>query len=300
MRDPMHPTHVFAAGALALAVVAAPAAAADLRFGSLDGWAVAGYATGNHAARDTAFLSGDVTFAAPLFGSALGIELGGYGLAYDLDTPHETYGALTLATGFGRLSAGVVRPAFDRFAASPLDRMLPLAGFAEPRIAATRSRVTWGAMYAGYLPYGASLTGGNDAFGWAVSAHRAESQNLTVASLGLGLSRPGWRLDAAVEWASDDSWAGKAQMVSDGPQVSAGLGLYAAPAPHHANRAEGWLTWHQSPRLDLSALVQVPTEGHGIGVLAADYSLGDHARLALGLSDEAGTAAASLGLDWRF
>jgi hypothetical protein len=287
------------APALLASIALAQPAAAGGRFGNLTGWVAAGYAAGDHA--DTPFLAGDIDLAAPLFGSALGLDFGAYGLAFDEDTPHETYGALTLRVGPGVLAAGVVRPAYDRVADTPLDRLAPLAGFAEPRVAATRSRVTWGATYAGYLPVGVSYSGAEGGRSWSISAHRADSQDLDVAGAGLALDDAGWHLAGALEWASDGTWAGKAQLAHDGPRFSAGASAYAAPAPGFADLAEGWLTWHASGRLDLSALVQVPSgQGSTLAVLALNYALGERGRLALGLTGEGGTAAASLGLDWTF
>ena len=117
----------------------APALAQSLPFGlQPEGHFSLGYT--NRTPGAEMFLFGDANlrlgFDSFASGVPLGLELGLFGLATGLDTPHETYGALTWdpASG-GRILIGVPRPAYDSFAVSAIERHFPTlsASTAPPR-----------------------------------------------------------------------------------------------------------------------------------------------------------------------
>jgi hypothetical protein len=272
-----------------------PASAADLAF---DGSLRAGVYAG--ADRATGFVAADLRLVLPRLAGPLGFEAGAFGLGIAADTPHETYASVIADFGAFRLGAGVPRPGFDSFAISPLERLVPVRGLAGDRIAATRSRVTWGAMYGGDLPVGALISGQAGSVGWALSAHRVKQRDLTVASLGLGWEAKDWRLGAGVEWGSDGEIGGKAQVERDFAAVTLGVSAYAA-RPGNGHLSEGFLAWRATDRMTVSALVQVQSgAGDALAVVAAHYGFERGGTASLAVTAEGGQAAASIGFDMRF
>lgn len=279
---------------------AAPVQAAELGFWGLsaEGRLQLGYAGSEDIS--TGVFSGDATLALPL-AYGVGLELGAFGMAFDADTPHETYGTLSWTTGAFTVAAGVPRPAYDSVATSPAERLAPLIGLSAPEVAATRSRMTWGAMYGHYLPYGARISGQTGALDWALSSHRA--QDVSATSAGAAWDNGLFRVSGAIEGVSDGTLGGKAGVSGDIGAVTAGVAGYAPPTPGYANLAEGFLSWHAGERTTFSALVQVPSgegDGSSLGVLAAERSLGRGGRFVASLTAEDGDPGASLGIDWSF
>ena len=128
----------------------APAQSQAFTFGS-EGRLAAGYTDQVPGTDITLF--GDATARLSLDNAPLGFELGVFGFANVVDTPHETYGTFTWDFAQGRrLFLGVPRPAYDSFAISAVETMLPALGVSHT--AATRSQATYGAMFEGFLPYG--------------------------------------------------------------------------------------------------------------------------------------------------
>ncbi len=179
------------------------------------------------------FLFGDATLR--LDGSAfglglpIGIELGVFGRATALDTPHETYGALTwdLPQG-GRVSVGVPRPAYDSFAVSALEAAFP--DLAIDRAGSTRSLATFGAMFANFLPYGIRFENFAGDLRYAVSVHDASNMDTTIAGVGLAYPVGDWTLEGAVEvaWGVTTDVGAKVQARGDlGPVDRRGRILFA-------------------------------------------------------------------------
>ncbi|MCR8723587.1 hypothetical protein [Frigidibacter sp. ROC022] len=278
-----------------------PAQAGSLGFGNTEFEGRLAAVTRLEDQRITPALSGDLSFALPLFGGPLGLEIGLFGLATDLDTPHETYGTLTLELAAVKLAAGVPRPAFDGVAVSVLDRLVPISGLDEARIATTRSRVTWGAMYGHYLPLGLSASGQSGAIGWAVSAHQVDQQDLQVVGAGLDWQSGDWSLAAALEWASDGGFGGKVQAVRQIGDIRLGGTVFVAPLPGAEDRGEAFVSWHAGQHLDLTGALQVARDsGDALALMAADYGIGDRGHLTAALISDAGDPALDLGLGWDF
>ena len=148
-----------------------------------------------------AFLVADTQVRLSFYGVTA--EVGVFGRADALDTPHETYGAIGVyLTPDIHLSAGVPRPAYDGFAVSALERRFP--SLAIDRAQTTRSAATQGAMFANWLPYGVSLVGTTGDLRFAISAHYAEVPDETVVGAGLAGSLGGWALSGAIEAVGDD------------------------------------------------------------------------------------------------
>lgn len=282
----------FAAGlSLVLILLAWPAAAQD--------WAEGSIGLGYSGPQDSAVGFADVTARLPL-GDVLGVEIGLFGGAVRGDSPHETYGAVTVTTGAGLLSAGSVRPAYDSFGLSGVESLMPVLAFGEAQVARTRSRLTWGAMYGGDVAWGLRWDSQTGTARWAVSAHRLEGSDLAVGSAAVEWRAEGLVLGAAVETATDGRTGGKLTARGGAGRLAGGIGGYIPSTPGIAKVAEGFLTWEATDRLGLSALVQVPSGGgSSFAVVAAQYALGG-GRLAVGVSAEDGEATASIGMDWKF
>ncbi|MCP3972311.1 MAG: hypothetical protein GY717_18705 [Rhodobacteraceae bacterium] len=266
---------------------------------TFEGRLSAGYS--GRASGADAFLTGDATLRfAPDWLGPVGAELGVYGRADALDTPHETYGTLTWDfSDAARLSVGVPRPAFDGFAVSALE-----AGF--PALAIditnqTRSAATFGAMFANWLPYGVSLAGDTDRLRYAVSVHSAAAPGATVAGLGLGTEIGDWQLSGAVEL-TDGEFSAKTQAVRSFGAVEAGIGYYAPGAAGASHLAEAFATFAVSDQLSLGAVVQLPVDGgSATGGVRARYEIGDSLAVSTGIATDAGAAPMlNAFLDWQF
>lgn len=280
--------------ALLLLAVAQPAQAEV----SVNGRIAAGLLADD--SRVTPTLSGDVRLVLPFGRGPVGFEAGVFGMATDLDTPHETYATLTLDFTAIHLAFGVPRPAFDGVAISPLEDLAPVIGLSSDNVATTRSRATWGAMYGGYLPVGARASGGDDRLQWAISAHRIDNHDLTLLSGSVDWNGTDAHLAAAMEWGTDSKLGGKVAASRDFGRMTAGAAAYFTPLPGARNMAEGFVTWHPMDRLDLTALVDVPSSGDALGVLGAAFGLGERTQLTGALSLQDGQTAASVGVDLRF
>src|SRR5690606_27910096 len=180
--------------------------------------------------------------------------------------------------------------------------LLPILARTEARIGASRSRLTWGAMYGHYLPYGASWTARRGAFTWALSAHTVPNQDLRVGSAAIEWAGVPFSLAAALEGASDGAVGGKVQIRADLGDLTGGVTGFVTDTPGFGDLAEGFLTWRApGGRLTLSALVEVPFgSGDRLAVVAAGYDLGNGGRAVFGLSESGGEPAASFGIDWTF
>ncbi len=249
------------------------------------------------------FLFGDAT--ARLSFGPFGAEIGAFGLADALDTPHETYGALTfdLARG-GRVALGVPRPAYDSFAISALEGPFPSLGVA--RTGVSRSQVTAGAMFANFLPYGLRFENGAGAAHYDASVHAVPNQDLTVAGFGLGAPVGPWTLEGAVEvvWggASTDV-AAKLQAQGQAGPVSGGVGIYAPAASGAAESVEVFGAFEAGDRVTVSGAVQVPlSRGADPSAGAAvRYRINDRVDLSAGVLSDAGAEAAfNAVIDFRF
>lgn len=251
------------------------------------------------------FLFGDATLRfAPEAVSPLGFELGVYGRADALDTPHETYGAFTFDIGpNGRLAAGVPRPAYDLFAVSALEGPFPSLGV--DRAAATRSAATAGAMFANWLPYGVAFENEAGGLRYAISVHDAANVDTTVAGFGLETELGGLTLSGAVEiaWGTGTDVSGKVQATGRIGEVTAGVGYYAPGAAGASDLVEGFASYAATDRLTLSAVVQVPTDGASdptAGVAAA-YGVNDALAVSVGVASDAGADASfNAFVDFRF
>lgn len=251
-----------------------------------------------------AFLAGDATLRfAPAFAGRFGAELGLYGRADALDTPHETYGALTFdITDTARLSAGVPQPAYDGFAVSALEMSFP--SLAIERTGATRSATTNGAMFAGWLPYGVSFTNQAGALRYAVSIHDASGAGTTVASVGAATDLGNWQLSGAIEavWGTSTEISGKLQAQGQIGPVTGGAGFYSPGAVGGSDLIEVFASVTPLDRLTLSAIAQLPTDGTGAtGGVAARYGFAKSAAVSVGVATDAGSDAVfNAFLDWRF
>jgi hypothetical protein len=250
------------------------------------------------------FLVGDATLRfAPAFAGRFGAELGVYGRADALDTPHETYGVLTYDFGSdARIAVGVPRPAYDGFAVSALEFAFPSLGV--DRAGATRSAATHGAMFANWLPYGVSFTNRTENFRYAISLHDASNVDTTVASLGFETDLGNWQLSGALEvaWGTSTEVSGKLQARGQIGAVSTGVGYYSPGIVGGSDLVEAFATVKPTDRLTLTAVVQVPTDGtSATGGIAARYGITDATALSVGVMTDAGADAAfNAMVDFRF
>jgi hypothetical protein len=259
-----------------------------------------------------AFLVGDATLRLDFSGLSsglgsglpLGLEIGLYGRADALDTPHETYGALTWdLPGGGRFLVGVPRPAYDSFAVSALEHHFPSLGV--DRATLTRSEATSGAMFANYLPFGLRFQNETAGLRYAMSVHRADNMDRTIASLGMSREFGDWTIEGAIEagFGASTDVGGKMQLHGTVGAVSGGIGYYAPGARPGPDLLEAFASFDPIDRLTLSGVVQVPLDSTldpTIG-LSAHYAVRDDVSLALGVVSDAGAdATVTAFLDWTF
>ena len=269
---------------------------------SADGRLALGYSDRTPGA--DAFLVGDATlrFAPEIFGK-LGFELGTYGRADALDTPHETYGSLTYDFGTSRIAIGVPRPAYDSFAISALHRHFP--SLAIDRTAATRSEATQGAMFANYLPYGARFQNETSSLRYAFSVHHSATPDRTMASFGIATGSKSWIYEAAIELGTGTSTdiSAKAQARGDFGDWSGGVGYYAPGLFGGSDLIEVFASYKAWDRITLSGVVQAPVDGttDPTGGIAARYGFSNGMALSLGVASDAGSdAVISTFVDWTF
>ncbi len=251
------------------------------------------------------FLVGDAMLRfQPAFTGPLGVELGIYGRADALDTPHETYGALTWDFGPDtRAAAGAVRPAYDRFAVSALERSFPSLGV--DRAGTTRSAATAGAMWAGWVPWGVSLTHQAGDLRYAASIQHASGPDRTVYGLGAETGLGAFQLSGAIEAVSGGGTDLGAKLQLSGPlgPAEVGLGFYSPATPGSPDVVELFGDLNATDRLSLSAVVQVPTEGGAdpTAGVAARYGFTDNLGVSLGVASDAGSdAVVEAFVDFRF
>jgi len=288
-------------------VIATSAAANAQNFGSwveADGHFSLGYT--DRVPGGDAFLTGDATLRfSPDFTGPFGFELGVYGRTDALDTPHETYGALTWDIGnAGRLSVGVPRPAYDGFAVSALEKSFPSLGI--DRTGTTRSATTFGAMFANWLPYGVGFSNETDTFRYAVSVHNASNVDRTATSFGAATEIGDWLLSGAVEvvWGgASTEVSGKLQAQNDFGPVTAGAGFYSPGAVGGSDVVELFASVDPIDRLTLSGVIQVPVDGatDPTAGIAARYGITDNIALSAGVASDAGSdAVVNAFVDFRF
>lgn len=269
---------------------------------SSDGRLAAGFSDQVPGAEFTLF--GDATARLSFNNSALGFELGVFGLANVVDTPHETYGTFTwdFAQG-GRLFLGVPRPAYDSFAVSAAETMLP--GLGVSHTAATRSLATYGAMFEGYLPYGLRYEASTDVLRYAVSVDTVPNRDTTIASLGFALPMGDVTLESAIEaaWGPATNIAGKVQLKGTVGGINGGLGLYSPGTVGGPAVVELFASYDTIDKITLASVVQIPI-GSSIDPtvgISADYAFSQSVGISAGLLSEAGKDIAySAFLNWQF
>ena len=250
------------------------------------------------------FFFGDATSRLSLNNTTLGFELGLYGLANAADTPHETYGTFTwdFSQG-GKLLVGVTRPAYDSFAVSAFDALLPSLGAANT--AATRSQATYGAMFAGFLPYGLRYEAATEKMRYAASIATVPNRDTTIAGLGLAFPIGQVTLESALEvsWGSTTEVAGKVQLKGALGRVNAGLGLYLPGTVGGPELVEVFASFAPADKTTIAGVLQVPFHGGSdptIGI-SARYDLSPSTGLSVGILSDAGADAAySAYVDWSF
>ena len=250
------------------------------------------------------FFFGDATGRVSLDAVPLGFELGVYGLANVVDTPHETYGTFTLDfAGGGRLFLGVARPAYDSFAVSAVDTLFPTLGILQT--AATRSQATFGAMYEGYLPYGFRFEQTTDKLRFAVSVDTVPNRDLTIASVGFALPLGRLTLETAIEasWGASHDVSAKVQLKGTLGRVDGGLGLYLPGKGGERDLLEVFASFAPMEKITVSGVVQIPLSGSDdvTAGVSARYAITDGTGFSVGVtSDAAGDSAYSALLDWTF
>ena len=291
--------------ALTILLVTAPLAAAQSfpPWFSADGRVALGYS--DRVPGADAFLVGDVTLRfQPQLSGVLGFELGAYGRADALDTPHETFGAVIWDFGRdARLAVGVPRPAYDGFAISALEHSFPSLGI--DATGGTRSAATNGAMFANWLPYGISFSGRRDAFQYAASVHEASNVGMTVASFGAATAVGNWQFSGAVEvtWGAGSNVSGKLQARGPIGPVTGGIGYYSPSTVGGSDLVEAFADYLATDNITISAVMQAPTNGAADPTtgIAARYSITPNAALSIGVASDAGSDAVfSAFLEWQF
>lgn len=292
---------ILLAAALLCPAVAAQAQSLGLSFGA-EGRLAPGY-TDRVPGADL-FLFGDATARLSFDNLPLGLELGVFGLADAIDTPHETYGAVTwdFARG-GRFFAGVPRSAYDGFAVSALEGPFPSLGTA--RTDTSRSLATFGAMFGSFLPFGVRFENQTERMRYAASVHSVPNQDVTIAGLGLAWPMGDWVLEGAVEVAMGRSTevAGKVQAHGGAGRISGGVVLFLPGTVGGAEAVEVFGAFDANARLTLSGVVQVPLDGSAdpSAGAALRYSINGGTGLSAGVMSDAGADAAFNALiDFRF
>jgi hypothetical protein len=272
-----------------------------LSFGT-EGRLVAGYA--DQVPGADVFVFGDTVARLSLKGIPLGFELGVYGLANAVDTPHETYGTLTwdFAQG-GRLSVGVPRPAYDSFAVSAVDTLFPLLGVSG--VGRTRSQATNGAMFEGFLPYGVRFENETEKLRFAASIDTVPNRDTTIASFGLALPLGDMTLESAVEvsWGTTTEVAGKVQLKGAVGGFNGGLGLYLPGTVGGPELLEAFASYQPTDKITLAGVVQFPLSGTDdpTAGVSARYAFSPTVGLSAGILSDAGADVAySALLDWTF
>ena len=286
--------------AVALSIVGHSASANDSWPFRAEGTAMLGVT--NRIPGAAPFLSGDVLLTLDAGRTPLSFELGAYGYLNRTDTPHETYGALAWRFPGAKISAGVVKPAYDSFAVSAVDRILPTLG--AERAMQTRSEATWGAMFDGYLPLGARVESRVGAVDVAVSAHREKSRKATIVSVGAAWTQGAWTLSGAFEGDLDNDTGTHAKLAArwTGDRLSAGAAVFLPDSTTLPDLLELSGTYAAAPRIDLSGAVQVPLDGAAATVaVSGRYQMNGGFGLNIGAGIEDGDdAVVSTYLDWRF
>ena len=250
------------------------------------------------------FFFGDATARLSHENSPIGFELGIFGLANIVDTPHETYGTFTLdfAQG-GKLLLGVTRPAYDSFAVSAMEKSLPALGVSHT--ASTRSLATYGAMFAGYLPYGLRFESASGSLRYAVSIATVPNRDTTIASAGFSMPIGDLTLESAIEaaHAATTKVAGKVQLSGDFGQVHAGLGYYSPSTVGRPDMVEAFASFDPFDKLTVAGVIQIPltnADDPVVGV-SARYALTAAVGLSAGvLRDGQAGNAYSTQVDWNF
>lgn len=250
------------------------------------------------------FLFGNATARLSLKNTPLGFEVGVYGLANAVDTPHETYGTFTwnFANG-GKLFLGVPRPAYDSFAISAVDTLFPSLGVSNT--AATRSQATFGAMFAGYLPYGIRFENDTNTLRYAVSLETVPNRDLTIASFGFGVPIGDLMLQSAVEmsWGANKETSGKVQLTGAVGRVDGGLGLYLGGTSGRSDVLEAFASFDTTEKITLAGVVQIPLTGPDdlTAGVSAHYGFSPAIGFSVGVLSDAGAAAAySVLVNWTF
>ncbi|MEL7114472.1 MAG: hypothetical protein AAGP08_02595, partial [Pseudomonadota bacterium] len=228
-----------------------------------------------------------------------GAELGLFGRGDALDTPHETYGALTYSFGQTKIAVGVPRPAYDAVAISAFES--DLADLAIDRVQETRSAATFGAMYTNWIPYGVAVTGSRGALSFAGSVHYAELPDAYIIGAGARWSRDGWTLAGAVE-SNDGTLSAKAKIDRYFDKLSTSVAYFSPGAAGVSDVVELSATLRSMDRFGLTAVVQAPTDGSDVTAgVSGRYEISDRTSLALGVMTDAGTDATfSAAIDLNF
>lgn len=244
------------------------------------------------------YLAGDGTTR--LSFDSFGLELGIYGRADALDTPHETYGALYFDTvQAGRISVGNPRPAYDGVARSSLDRAFP--SLAVDRAAATRSATTTGALTGGWVPWGARIENQTGNTSYAISAHYSQANDTTVIGIGAQTDLDRWRLSAAVEHSGTTTRAKGMAAVNYGAISGTSLAYFTPGLTGEPDFIEANLVFHPAENWTLTALGQAPVNGQTDPTtgLSVQFAVNDRVSVTLGGVSDRGAAAvyeAFLGL----
>jgi hypothetical protein len=250
------------------------------------------------------FLFGDATARLSLNGTPLGFELGIYGVANAADTPHETYGTFTWSfSQGGRLLLGVTRPAYDSFAVSAVDDLFPSLGVSNT--GATRSLATYGAMFAGFLPYGLRFETATDKLHFAASIATVPNRDTRIAGLGLALPIGKMTLETALEvsWGPKTDVSAKVQMKGKIGRIDGGLGVYLPGTVAGPDMLEVFASFEPVEKITIAGVAQFPLSGDSdptIGI-SARYAFSPAVSFSGGvLSDALDDTAYSALLDWTF
>ena len=245
-----------------------------------------------------AFLAGDLS--ARLSFGRFSTNLGMFGRADANGTPHETYGSISYHFDQGgSLNVGVPRPAYDLHSPSAMEDSFP--ALAVDQTQRTRSAATYGAMFANWLPIGATFDTTVGSYRYSVSLHRENTLGATLLGFGLSTRFDAWAISAAVE-TDGTSTRAKANLSRDFGLFSAGIGLFFPNAPGNPTFVEGNAAISATDRVKLTSVVQLPTNGGAATAgIVARYSLTNTTGLSIGaLSDAGAPARYSTFLDVKF